>query len=370
MISMRARWTAALAGIFLAGPLHAQWLVEVAAGSVAHDVAGISSTTSSNNLMLGVRHEGPRWLYVSTGLPIASNATPWAAVGVGGREPALRAGRATLGLDWSGHAHAYRTAGIGTGTGFTVAALPFVRAALGALTLEARSGPVHYSTSLAGDETSRTGHDSGLTTAAAPWPDLTVLGEARLLRTSGAAYPYLGVGAELELGAGTVWAYGGHWSDVALPDPAWGAGATLDLAHSISLRASFQQDATDPLYWNDTRRYWSIGVSRSLGADPARSFDVPVTPVLAGGRVVFRVPADDGADAPSIAGDFNGWKPVEMRRDGDHWVAAVRVAPGVYHYAFRSAEGEWFVPDAVPNRVDDGFGGTNAVLVVPERSRR
>jgi hypothetical protein len=36
----------------------------------------------------------------------------------------------------------------------------------------------------------------------------------------------------------------------------------------------------------------------------------------------------------------------------------------VYHYAFRSADGEWFVPASMAGRRDDGMGGHVAMLVV------
>ncbi|HEY8485417.1 MAG TPA: hypothetical protein VIL13_12465 [Longimicrobiales bacterium] len=42
----------------------------------------------------------------------------------------------------------------------------------------------------------------------------------------------------------------------------------------------------------------------------------------------------------------------------------MKVAPGVYHYAFVTADGKWFVPESVPGRKDDGMGGHVAVLVV------
>jgi len=45
-------------------------------------------------------------------------------------------------------------------------------------------------------------------------------------------------------------------------------------------------------------------------------------------------------------------------------VIRVPLTAGVYHYAFRSAGGEWFVPASVVGRRDDGMGGHVAVLVV------
>ena len=67
---------------------------------------------------------------------------------------------------------------------------------------------------------------------------------------------------------------------------------------------------------------------------------------------------------PSIAGDFTGWKPVPMQRDGSRWTFTVKLEPGTYHYAFVGEDGTWFVPESVPGRQDDGMGGHVAVLVV------
>ena len=53
-----------------------------------------------------------------------------------------------------------------------------------------------------------------------------------------------------------------------------------------------------------------------------------------------------------------------MQREGREWLLRLPLAPGVYHYAFRSDRGQWFVPPSVPNRRDDGMGGYVAVMVV------
>jgi hypothetical protein len=54
-----------------------------------------------------------------------------------------------------------------------------------------------------------------------------------------------------------------------------------------------------------------------------------------------------------------------MHREGTHWRVELNLEPGIYHFAFREAGGDWFVPEAVPNRRDDGMGGWVAVLIVP-----
>jgi len=84
------------------------------------------------------------------------------------------------------------------------------------------------------------------------------------------------------------------------------------------------------------------------------------------GRVVLHLPARDaGVPPPSVAGDFTKWTPVHMKMHGDEWRFSVQLARGVYRFAFRSADGEWFVPASFPNRTDDQMGGWVAVLVVP-----
>jgi hypothetical protein len=80
--------------------------------------------------------------------------------------------------------------------------------------------------------------------------------------------------------------------------------------------------------------------------------------------VVVRVPIAESAEMPSIAGDFTAWESVAMRRAEGVWEASFELTPGVYHYSFVRPDGSWFLPQSVKNRVDDGFGGTNAVLVV------
>jgi hypothetical protein len=88
--------------------------------------------------------------------------------------------------------------------------------------------------------------------------------------------------------------------------------------------------------------------------------------VYRNGEATIRLPISSVATTgtPSIAGDFNNWKPALMERNGDAWSYTVAVAPGVYNYSFVSDQGTWFVPEGVPGRRDDGMGGHVAVLVV------
>jgi hypothetical protein len=82
------------------------------------------------------------------------------------------------------------------------------------------------------------------------------------------------------------------------------------------------------------------------------------------GRAVISLSARSATGAPAVAGDFTGWKPVPMRRDGSRWTYTAHLDPGVYHYSFVGEDGTWFVPESVPGRQSDGMGGYVAVLVV------
>ena len=102
---------------------------------------------------------------------------------------------------------------------------------------------------------------------------------------------------------------------------------------------------------------------RAASTTPQRA---PVPDIRKDGRIVLRLPVREaGTPPPSIAGDFTKWTPVRMKRHGDEWRFSVQLSGGVYRFAFRSADGEWFVPASFPNRTDDQMGGWVAVLVVP-----
>jgi hypothetical protein len=143
---------------------------------------------------------------------------------------------------------------------------------------------------------------------------------------------------------------------------AWGGGAGVALGDRATLWASVRQEAPDPLYWNAVRRTWSVGVTTRLGRGAPALLPAPRSEP---GGVLIHISAADapGADV-SIAGDFNNWRPVPMQREGREWVIRLPLKAGVYHYAFRSAGGDWFVPASVAGRRDDGMGGQVAMLVV------
>jgi 1,4-alpha-glucan branching enzyme len=119
----------------------------------------------------------------------------------------------------------------------------------------------------------------------------------------------------------------------------------------------------DPLYWNAPRTAVNVGMSIRLAPSRGDPDPIEVTAVAAG-RVTFTLRSEDAARAPSVGGDFNGWRPVPMTRSGDSWTATLPVPAGHHHYAFRSADGRWFVPSWITPAFDDGFGGRTALLIV------
>ncbi len=141
-------------------------------------------------------------------------------------------------------------------------------------------------------------------------------------------------------------------------------GAQVALGRT-SLVALLSRPVSDPLYGTRSGVGLSLGASVRLHATP-RARGVAVVGRAADGRreVTLRVRRPD-APAVEVAGSFNGWVAVPMRRSGDDWVLTLHLPPGSYTFAFRLPDGTWFVPEDAAGIVDDGFGQRNATLVVP-----
>lgn len=337
------------------------WTVGVGAGRADH--GAVSADVGTHSAMLDLRHAGPHWLYLSLGAPLDPESLPWGAAGVGARLLSGD-GPVALGVELGGHAYGYRDpVAAATGGGLTLEALPLLSIGGGPARLEVHSGLLYHAGSYSGEVSTRAVHESGarLTLGGGAF---AVSGEGRYVRAEEGSYPYAGAGAELSHGTAQVWGFAGRWLSDAISTPAWGVGVSLGLGERTSLSAGFRQEAEDPLYWNEPRRSWSVGLSRSLGrrAEPASA---PVVPPVVSGAVTLRIPVSESAAEPSLAGDFTGWNPVPMQRSGEFWTLTLPIPSGIHRYAFRDAAGNWFVPESVPNRVDDGMGGTSAVLVVP-----
>lgn len=344
------------------------WSADAGVGQNSHRLpAGTFDTFGGQ---LGIRRDGAQWLYLSAGIPFDASGTPWAAAGLGTRLPLVGLGSADetwagIGLDLAGHGFAYADrVRETTGGGVLAEALPAAFVAAGRLRLDVRSGMVHYARGGADTAFARTVHHSdGRATFHAG--GFAAYGEARLVRADDGAYPFAGGGVEADLGAAAAWAYAGRWLDDAAEGTAeWGGGLRMPIGVGASVYAAFRQDTRDPLFREPPRRSWTVGVSRRLGPAPVLTAPA-LAPRIAGDRVTFRVALSEAREAPALAGDFTGWRPVLMTRGESGWVVTLRVPSGVYRYAYRTADGDWFVPAGTPGRRDDGMGGVTAVLAVP-----
>jgi hypothetical protein len=364
---MRPRIWTALAGasfaLLPAGAAGQGWSVSGSAGQTVHHA--IPGGHETLNATVGLRYEGPRWLYSFGGYPLDGRGTAWLAGGVGGRFASRGAVR--LGLDAAADAYTYRHAGVDSrGVGRTLTAMPLLLVTPGRTTVELRSGLMSHSGSYAGQSWSRSVHqsDARVSVPAAP---VRLFAEARHLRAEEGAYAFAGGGVEVAVGQARLWSSAGRWLDERIDGPSWALGGAVGVARRTQLIASYRRDADDPLYWTGARTSWSFAVGQRLGPSPRSAAAVPLAPPpdVRGQHVSFRIPLTETDLAPSLAGDFTGWEPVPMVPQGRFWVVALPVPPGLHRYAFRRPDGEWFVPDSLPGRVDDGFGGASAVVFVP-----
>jgi len=99
-----------------------------------------------------------------------------------------------------------------------------------------------------------------------------------------------------------------------------------------------------------------------------RTVALPLSPVAAADTVYVRFQiAAPTAHNVAVAGSFNGWSaaalPLRRAADGS-WEATVALPVGEHSYQF-VVDGQRWIPDpSAQAQVDDGFGGTNSVIVV------
>ena len=345
--------TAAAQGLFM----------DVSAGRFVYDE--ISANVRSNNVIGALRYEGRRdaWIFGAAGAPLGGTDTFWLAAGTGARLPLASSSgrRVSLGADLAAHGFSFRdSVADATGTGGTLEALPVLRLTAGGARVEGSAGWRGHTMSLTGVREHRGVMETAL--RGSYGDAVRVEGEARWVAASEGTYPFAGAALHVRRSRVGVSVAAGRWLHDDLDEPAWSVGADVSVAPALTLWAGLRQDAPDPLYWNPPRRTWSIGVTTRLRRAAPPFVPVPRT---AAGQVLVRLRAADvPAGGVAVAGDFNGWTPQPMTREGDEWVIRLPLAPGVYNYAFRSAAGTWFVPASTPGRRPDGMGGHVAVLVV------
>ncbi len=330
--------------------------VEVAAGQATYEPLG--SAIRSGDVSLGISSErGPFWGYLSAGTGVSDARSLWGAGGISGL--IVSSGALEPGVALAAQAYSYSDTAT-TGSGATLSALPGIGAALGPLAARLQSGLVQH-TDWYGDTTvTRRGHDTQVLFSAMRG---TIAGsvQGRLLRISGGDYPYAGVTVEASHNSAVLWAEAGQWMADGFSTPRLGIGASVRLPNGVQLGGGWEQEPVDPLYFNPPQRGWSVRISRTFGGGNALA---AWTEHAADGRTTIRIPQSHSAAAPSILGDFTAWQPVPMRPEGSFWSITLDIPPGTYYYGFNDGNGDWFIPPAFPQQVDDGMGGKTALLVV------
>jgi len=78
-------------------------------------------------------------------------------------------------------------------------------------------------------------------------------------------------------------------------------------------------------------------------------------------EVEFKVFAP-ASDSVAVAGDFNSWKPIALKRDRSGvWSGKVKLSGGTYQYKLVFNGQYWETDNSNPERVSDGHGGENSV---------
>ena len=355
--------------LFLPAALSAQgWSASVSAGRAVDDP--VSARLGSGVVSLGVDYadSAARWLYLRGGTPLGSHGPAWGAGGAGAWLGIERGGM-TVGVSLAGHAFGWNAVdSLESGGGATAEVMPAVTYARGRLRAEVASGFV--GTTSLGDSTgpARGLSESSARLIASVAPGVELSGEGRFLHAADGDWRYAGAALQAERGPWAAWGYAGAWlGSFPAPRAAYGAGAGRRFGRT-RLEAGVRQEPMDPLYLSTPRRTWSVQLSRAFGRVPAPGPRGPqppsVLPAVANGVAVFRLPRGEYPQAPALVGDFSRWQPVPMTASGEWWTASVSLPTGVHHYVFRTAAGALVVPPGA-RTVDDGFGGTSAVLVVP-----
>lgn len=371
-------------------PAPAQWSVDAGVGRAVYDP--LASRIGALNASVGVRHRGAgawlrtteRWLYLSGGTDLGSQGLMWGAGGLGARVGVARGIGWNLGVELGAHGYGYSESSYDVDQGGypvrlsdpgdwggTVEAMPSLAVRRGRLGLELRSGmvgtfgPVEV---LGPDEEGFlfvAGFDGSANATVEPVRGVQIGAAGRYMRFPEGGYPYLGGSAQLSRGPASLWGFVGRWMSDSLPVPrnALGVGASITPLPGVQVTGGWQQEPSDPLHLNAPRRSWSVRVSRTIGRIPPALPEVAAPPAP-DGTTAIRLPAAALGTPPSVLGDFTGWKPVPMVRNGPFWEVRLPIAPGIHHYGFQDASGAWFLPEGLPT-ADDGMGGKSAVLVVP-----
>ena len=342
------------------------WSLDTSVGQANYKTAPVSifSTTA----MLGLRFNQDRRLFQGTlGLPLKENDVTWGFLGLSDRL-AVRNGAFDVGADVSAFANLQHDPLADTsGGGLLLELLPVISHSNGARTLEARSGVRWYGSRLGDADWTRgiwtTDFHGGMQAS-----ETVRLGANVRHDHAGENDNYTRARFSLTVAAGSASlqaGVGGWIHGVPGTKPEWDASFAIPVRRGVWFFAAAEYEDFNPQFFGPARTVWSAGVTFQIGGasevpEPSGGVEIEEQ-----GRTVIRVPATVASTTLSIAGDFTGWMPVPMTRQGSDWVYESALPSGVYHFAFRTAEGQWTVPENIASRQPDGMGGWVGVLVIP-----
>ena len=349
----------------LPGDLAGQsWSIDTYAGRASYNIAPIS--VASRTGVLGIRFNRDRRLFqASVGVPFSNRDVTWGVVELGDRF-ALRRKGLVAGADVSLLTHGQRDPVAKTsGQGLLAEFFPMVSHNVGAGVLELRSGPRWYAARLGSADWTRNLWTSELRGSIEPTAGLQLESDVRHDRGGqGESYTRAGLSVGWMLGRSAIRGSLGNWFNSPGDGHAeWGLSIGIPIKPSVWISSAAQHESFDPTFLSPARTSWSVGLSFQIGSK--RESASRASEIRERAPVVVRIPLREAGAAPYIAGDFTNWVPVRMARYENEWRLPVSLPPGVYHFAFCSEDGQWFVPPNIPNRADDGMGGWLAVLVVP-----
>ncbi|MFP5370379.1 MAG: isoamylase early set domain-containing protein [Actinomycetes bacterium] len=85
-------------------------------------------------------------------------------------------------------------------------------------------------------------------------------------------------------------------------------------------------------------------------------------------KVTFELPAEVGANAVHVCGDFNDWSttatPLKRRKDGTFAATLTLEAGRRYRFRYLLGDGEWENDWAADDYVRNEFGGEDSVVAV------
>jgi len=168
-------------------------------------------------------------------------------------------------------------------------------------------------------------------------------------------------------------AMGGRLASRGVPRGVWASGdVAVRLSTPLSLVLGAGSSTGGRFALDAERRFVTLGLrisphltSTLVAARPVTSAaGVSTLTIDAVGAGQYRLAVTaPRAHRVEISGDFTGWKPVALERDGQRWMLTLRLAAGTHRLNVRVDGGSWIAPPGLTTMSDD-FAGEVGVLVI------